>query len=100
MKAPSNGGRAGRVAKRATKIMGKAQKTFMKAEAVRNTAKSSKNLTAGEFSNAEMKADQLYRKSARQETRAKNKMEKSKFIAAKNAKPVPGMVGKTVKKGK
>jgi hypothetical protein len=47
-----------------------------------------------------MKADRLYGKSQRQETRAKNKMEKSKFIAAKNAKPIPGMVGRTVKKGK
>jgi hypothetical protein len=96
----SNGGRAGRVEKRAVKTMGKAQKTFAKAEATRATAKSSKNLTAGEFSNAEMRADQLYRKSARQETRAKNKMEKSKYLAAKNAKPTPGMVGRTVKKGK
>jgi hypothetical protein len=99
MKTPPKG-RAGRVEKRAVKTMGKAQKTFMKAEATRATAKSSKNLTAGEYSNAEMKADQLYRKSARQETRAKNKMEKAKFIAAKNAKPIPGMVGRTVKKGK
>lgn len=99
MEAPKKG-RAGRVEKRAVKTMGKAQKTFMKAEAVRGTAKSSKNMTAGEYSNAEMKADQLYRKSERQETRAKNKMEKSKFIAAKNAKPVPGMVGRTVKKAK
>jgi hypothetical protein len=96
----SNGGRAGRVEKRAVKTMGKAQKTFVKAEATRATAKSSKNLTAGEYSNAEMKADQLYRKSARQETRAKNQMEKSKFLAAKKAKPTPGMIGKTVKKGK
>lgn len=96
----SNGGRADRVAKRAVKTMGKAQKTFMKAEAVRGTAKSSKNLTAGEYSNAEMKADQLYRKSARQETRAKTKMEKSKFLSAKSAKPTPGMVGKTIKKSK
>lgn len=95
-----NGGRAGRVEKRAVKTMGKAQKTFAKAEATRATAKSSKNMTAGEYSNAEMKADQLYRKSARQETRAKNKMEKAKYIAAKSAKPVPGMVGKTVKRGK
>ena len=100
MKKPSNGGRAARVEKRAVKIMGKAQKTFVKAEAVRNTAKSSKNMTAGEYSNAEMKADQLYRKAGRQDARAKNKMEKSKFIAAKNAKPIPGMVGRTVKKGK
>ena len=99
MKTPPKG-RAGRVEKRAVKTMGKAQKTFMKAEATRATAKSSRNLTADEFSNAEMKAEQLYGKSQRQETRAKNKMEKSKFIAAKNAKPIPGMVGRTVKKGK
>jgi hypothetical protein len=99
MEAPKKG-RAGRVEKRAVKTMGKAQKTFMKAEAVRATAKSSKNMTTGEFSNAEMKADRLYGKSERQETRAKNKMEKSKFLAAKNAKPVPGMVGRTIKKAK
>lgn len=99
MKTPSNG-RAGRVEKRAVKTMGKAQKTFAKAEATRATAKSSKNMTTGEYSNAEMRADQLYRKSARQETRAKNKMEKSKYLAAKSAKPTPGMVGKTMKKAK
>ena len=99
MKTPSNG-RAGRVEKRAVKTMGKAQKTFAKAEAGRATAKSRKNMTAGEYSNAEMKADQLYRKSARQETRAKNKMEKSKYLAAKSAKTPPGMVGKTMKKAK
>ena len=94
------GGRPGRVAKRATKIMGKAQKTWTKAEAVRNTAKSSKNLTTGEFSNAEMKAERLYSKAERQQGRAMNKMEKAKFLAAKKAKPTPGMVGKTVKRGK
>ena len=99
MEAPKKG-RAGRVAARAEKTMGKAQKTFMKAEATRATAKSSKNLTVGDYSNAELKADRLYGKSQRQETRAKTKMEKAKYIAAKNAKPVPGMVGKTVKKGK
>jgi len=94
------GGRAGRVAKRATKTMGKAQKTWAKAEATRATAKSSKNLTAGEYSNAEMKADQLYGKATRQQGRAMSKMEKAKFLAAKKAKPTPGMVGRTVKKGK
>jgi predicted nucleic acid-binding protein len=100
MKKPSNGGRAARVEKRAVKVMGKAQKTWTKAEAVRNTGKSSKNLTTGEFSNAEMKADRLYSKASRQATRATKLKEKSEFIKAKNAKPVPGMVGKTVKKGK
>lgn len=99
MKTPPKG-RAGRVEKRAVKTMGKAQKTWSKAEATRATAKSSKNLTAGEFSNAEMKADQLYGKATRQQGRAMNKMEKAKFLAAKKAKPVPGMVGRTVKKGK
>jgi hypothetical protein len=96
----SNGGRAGRVEKRAVKTMGKAQKTWAKAEATRATAKSSKNLTAGEYSNAEMKADQLYGKATRQQGRAMSKMEKAKFLAAKKAKPTPGMIGKTVKKGK
>lgn len=94
------GGRPGRVAKRATKTMGKAQKTWAKAEAVRATAKSSKNMTTGEFSNAEMKAERLYAKAERQQGRAMSKMEKAKFLAAKKAKPTPGMVGRTVKKGK
>lgn len=94
------GGRPGRVAKRATKIMGKAQKTWAKAEAVRNTAKSSKNLTLGDYSNSDIKAERLYAKAERQQGRAMTKMEKAKFLAAKKAKPTPGMVGKTVKKGK
>ena len=96
----SNGGRAGRLENRAVKKMGKAQKTFMKAEAVRNTGKSSKNLTLGDYSNAEIKADRLYAKSERQATRARKLKEKSEFVKAKNAKPTPGMVGKTVKKAK
>ena len=99
MKKTSNG-RAGRIAARSEKVMSKAQKTFTKAEAVRNTGKSSKNLTVGDYSNAEMKADRLYGKSERQATRARNLKERSEFVAAKNAKPTPGMVGKTVKKGK
>ena len=94
------GGRPGRVAKRATKTMGKAQKTWAKAEATRATAKSSKNITVGDYSNAEIKAERLYGKAERQQGRAMTKMEKAKFLAAKKAKPVPGMVGRTVKKGK
>jgi len=100
MKTPPKG-RAGRVEKRAVKTMGKAQKTFSKAEATRlSGGPKVKNFAQDEWSNSEMKADQLYRKSARQETRAKGQMEKSKFLAAKKAKSTPGMVGKTVKKGK
>lgn len=96
----SNGGRAGRLEKRSTKVMGKAQKTWAKAEAVRNTGKSSKNLTVGDYSNADIKADRLYAKSERQAARARRIKERSEFVKAKNAKPTPGMIGKTVKKSK
>jgi hypothetical protein len=90
MKTPSNG-RAGRVEKRAVKTMGRAQKSWTKAEAVRkNTPSSNKssNFAQDEFGRTgEQKADQLYRRAARQEAKAKRQMDKANYLKAKKATP-------------
>ena len=90
MKTPSNG-RAGRVEKRAIKTMGRAQQSWTKAEAVRkNTPSSDKrsNFAGDEFGRTgEQKAEQLYRRAARQEAKAKDQMQKAEYLKAKNATP-------------
>lgn len=84
----SNGGRAGRVEKRATKTMGKAQKNWTKAEAIRKFDKTTeaKNFAQDEFgTNASTKANQLYKRAGRQENKAKRQMEKAEFLKASKA---------------
>lgn len=90
MKTPSNGGRAGRVEKRAVKTMGRAQKNWAKAEAIRkfDRTKETKNFAGDEFgTNAAAKANQLYKRSARQGAKAKRQMEKAEYLKAKKATP-------------
>jgi hypothetical protein len=89
MKTPPKG-RAGRVEKRAVKTMGKAQKNWTKAEAIRkfDKTKEGKNFAQDEFgTNASMKANQLYKRAGRQDTKAKRQMEKSQFLKASKATP-------------
>ena len=84
--------RAARVASRAVKTMGKARKTWSKAEAIRTAEnKPSKNMTMGEFDNSVEKANQLYRKAGRQEDRAKAQMKKSRSLKAKGVKAFSGV---------
>lgn len=94
MKTPPKG-RAGRVEKRAVKTMGRAQKNWTKAEAIRKFDKTTeaKNFAQDEFgTNASLKANQLYKRSARQEAKAKRQMEKADYLKARKA--VPGTVVK------
>jgi hypothetical protein len=91
------GGRAGRVAKRAVRTLGRAQKTFQKAEATRTVAEDSKVTSAQGRELAAAKADQLYRRAGRQETRARKKMDKAQYIQRKKATPKPGTVGRLKK---
>lgn len=83
----SNGGRAGRVEKRAVKTMGRAQKNWTKAEAIRKTtpnSEKSSNFAQDEFGRtAAAKADQLYSRANRQEAKAKRQMEKADYLKAK-----------------
>ena len=83
MKTPPKG-RAGRVEKRAVKTMDRAKKSWTKAEAVRkNTPSSDKrsNFAGDEFGRTgEQKAEQLYRRAARQEAKAKGQMAKAKYL--------------------
>jgi hypothetical protein len=83
MKTPSNG-RAGRVEKRAVKTMDRAQKNWAKAEAIRKFDKEGKNIVD---SPAAAKANQLYSRAARQETKAKKQMSKAEYLKAKNPTP-------------
>jgi hypothetical protein len=82
MKTPSNGGRAGRVEKRAVKTMGRAQKNWTKAEAIR---KFDKGGSSAIDSPAAAKANKLYDRSARQGEKAKRQMEKADYLKAKKA---------------
>ena len=84
MKTPSNGGRAGRVEKRAVKTMGRAQKNWTKAEAIRKFDKGGKSAID---SPAAAKANKLYDRSARQGEKAKRQMEKADYLKAKKAVP-------------
>ena len=84
MKTPSNGGRAGRVEKRAVKTMGRAQKNWTKAEAIR---KFDKGGSSAVDSPAAAKANKLYDRSARQGEKAKRQMEKADYLKAKKAVP-------------
>jgi hypothetical protein len=90
METPSKG-RAGRVEKRAVKTMGRAQKNWTKAEAIRKTTPSSEkasNFAQDEFGRtASAKSDQLYRRAARQEAKAKRQMSKAEYLKAKKATP-------------
>lgn len=99
MKTPPKG-RASRVEKRAVKTMGRAQKSWTKAEAVRkNTPSSDKrsNFAGDEFGRTgEQKAEQLYRRAARQEAKAKSQMEKAKYLREKSG--VASKAGKAVGK--
>jgi hypothetical protein len=83
MKTPSNG-RAGRVEKRAVKTMDRAKKSWTKAEAIRKTTPSSdkaSNFAQDEFGRtAAAKSEQLYRRAARQEAKAKGQMAKAKYL--------------------
>ena len=80
----SNGGRAGRVEKRAVKTMDRAKKSWNKAEAIRKTTPSSNkasNFAQDEFGRtAEQKAERLYSRAARQETKAKGQMAKASYL--------------------
>ena len=92
--------RAARIAGRAVNTMAKAKSTWSRAEAIRTADnKPSKNMTMGEFDNSVSKANQLYRKAARQEDRAKAQMKKSKTLKAKGATPFSG-VSRNIKRGK
>lgn len=96
----SNGGRAGRVEKRAVKTMGRAQKNWAKAEAIRkfDKTKESKNFAGDEFgTNAAAKANQLYKRAGRQEAKAKRQMEKADYLKAKKA-PVKSSVSQEMSK--
>jgi hypothetical protein len=99
MKTPPKG-RAGRVEKRAVKTMGRAQKSWTKAEAVRkNTPGSNKasNFAQDEFGRTgEQKADQLYRRAARQEAKAKRQMDKANYLKEKSG--LASKAGKAVGK--
>ena len=83
MKTPSNG-RAGRVEKRAVKTMDRAKNSWNKAEAIRKTTPSSSkasNFAQDEFGRtADQKAERLYSRAARQETKAKGQMAKSSYL--------------------
>jgi hypothetical protein len=79
-------GRAGRVEKRAVKTMDRAKKSWTKAEAIRKTTPSSNkasNFAQDEFGRtAEQKAERLYSRAARQETKAKGQMAKAQYLKA------------------
>lgn len=88
MKTPSNDRllrRAGRVEARAVKKMDKAKSTWTKAEAVR---KFNKQTEKSDFAGNKIgtsgidKANQLYKRAARQEKSAKRKMEKASYLKA------------------
>jgi hypothetical protein len=85
MKTPPKG-RAGRVEKRAVKTMDRAKKSWTKAEAIRKTTPSSdkaSNFAQDEFGRtAAAKSDQLYRRAARQEAKAKRQMSKAEYLKA------------------
>jgi hypothetical protein len=84
--------RAARIAGRAVNTMAKAKSTWSRAEAIRTAdSKPSKNMTMGEFDNSVTKANQLYRKAARQEDRAKAQMKKSRSLKAKGVKAFSGV---------
>lgn len=86
----SNGGRADRVTRRAVKTMGRAQKSWTKAEAIRkfDKSKTSQNFAGDEFgTNASSKANQLYKRAGRQEAKAKRQMEKANYLKASKAVP-------------